>query len=77
MTIFFGYTGVIDDLLRKRVTNSEVCLERIPKLCFSGSVPTVKRNIKEHKDLVPSKLLFPANCLAWEFVKKNIKNLSI
>lgn len=55
VTIISGYTGVIDDLLRKGVTNSEVCLERIQNLGFSGSLSTVKRYINEHKDLVPPK----------------------
>lgn len=55
VTIISGYTGVIDDLLRKGVTNSEVCFERIQDLGFSGSLSTVKRYIKEHKYLVPPK----------------------
>ncbi len=52
-TIMSGYTGVVDDLLRKGVANSEVVLDRIREQGFSGSLTTVKRYIKEHKDLIP------------------------
>lgn len=51
-TIITGYSGVVDDLLQKGVTNSEVILERIQELGFSGSLSTVKRYINDHKDLI-------------------------
>lgn len=54
-TIISGYSGVVDDLLQKGVTNSEVILERIKELGFSGSLSTVKRYINDHKDLIPPK----------------------
>lgn len=54
-TILSGYTGVIDDLLKKGVSNSEVCFERIHEQGYAGSLTTVKRYIQEHKDLIPSK----------------------
>lgn len=54
-TIISGYSGVVDDLLQKGVTNSEVILERIQELGFSGSLSTVKRYINDHKDLIPPK----------------------
>ena len=54
-TIISGYSGVIDDLLQKSVTNSEVILERIQEIGFSGSLSTVKRYINDHKDLIPPK----------------------
>ena len=54
-TIISGYSGVIDDLLQKNVTNSEVILERIQEMGFSGSLSTVKRYINDHKDLIPPK----------------------
>lgn len=54
-TIISGYTGVVDDLLRKGVANSEVILERIQEQGYSGSLTTVKRYIKDHKDLIPPK----------------------
>ena len=52
-TIISGYTGVIDDLLRKGVSNSEVILERIREQGYAGSLTTVKRYISTHKDLIP------------------------
>ena len=54
-TIITGYSGVVDALLQKGVTNSEVILERIQELGFSGSLSTVKRYINDHKDLIPPK----------------------
>ena len=54
-TIISGYTGVIDDLLKKNVSNSEVILERIQEQGYTGSLTTVKRYIGEHKDLIPPK----------------------
>lgn len=53
-TILSGYTGVIDDLLRQGVTNSEVCYSRICKLGYSGGKTTIKNYISRHKDLVPA-----------------------
>ena len=41
-TIISGYTGVIDDLLKKGVSNSEVILERIQEQGFQGSLSTVR-----------------------------------
>ena len=52
-TLISGYTGVIDDLLRKGVSNSEVVLERIQEQGYAGSLTTVKRYISTHKDLIP------------------------
>jgi|GEM_PF-3445661 len=37
-TVMTGFTGVVDDLLRQGVTNSEVVFERI---CVSSSAPLV------------------------------------
>ena len=53
--IISGYTGVIDDLLKKGVSNSEVILERIQEQGFQGSLTTVKRYIQSHKYLIPPK----------------------
>lgn len=44
-TIISGYTGVINDLLKKGVSNSEVILERIREHGYTGSLTTVKRYI--------------------------------
>lgn len=54
-TIISGYTGVIDDLLKKGVSNSEVILERIKEQGYTGSLTTVKRYINAHKDMIPPK----------------------
>ena len=57
-TIISGYIGVIDDLLRKGVSNSEVVLERIQEQGYAGSITTVKRYISSHRDLIPPKRQF-------------------
>ena len=54
-TIISGYTGVIDDLLRKGVSNSEVVLERIQEQGYAGSLTTVKRYSSTHRELIPPK----------------------
>ena len=54
-TILTGYTGILDALLRKGVTNSSVCLERLRAAGYSGGLTTVKDYIASHKHLVPSK----------------------
>ena len=54
-TVISGYTGVIDDLLKKGVSNSEVIFERLQEQGYAGSLTTVKRYIKDHKDLIPPK----------------------
>lgn len=54
-TIITGYTGVIDDLMKKGVANSEVILERIQEQGFKGSLTTVKRYISSHRELIPPK----------------------
>ena len=62
-TIISGYMGVIDDLLKKNVSNSEVILERIQEQGYTGSLTTVKRYISEHKDLIPPKRQADASTL--------------
>ena len=54
-TVLSGYTGVIDDLLRKGITNASVCLGRIQELGYTGGLTSVKNYIAEHQDLVPPK----------------------
>lgn len=54
-TVLTGYTGVIDGLLRKAVTNSVVCYERIREAGYSGSLTSVKDYIASHQNLVPAK----------------------
>ena len=54
-TVLTGYTGIIDDLLSKGVTNSEVILERIRGNGYAGGLTTVKTYIHDHLHLVPAK----------------------
>lgn len=50
-----GYTAILDDLLRKGISNSSVCLERLQAVGFPGGLTTVKDYIQSHKDLIPAK----------------------
>lgn len=54
-TILSGYTVYLDDLLRKGVTNSSVCLRRLQEISYPGGLTTVKDYIASHKHLVPAK----------------------
>jgi len=54
-TVLTGYTGVIDDYLRKGVSNSEVIYPIISDLGYKGSKSTIKSYIASHKDLMPAK----------------------
>ena len=54
-TILTGYSGIIDGLLQKGVTNSSVCFERLQEAGYTGGLTTVKTYIADHRDLVPPK----------------------
>ena len=54
-TVLTGYTGVVDNLLRKGVYNSEVIFERIKDVGYQGGISQVKVYMKAHKDLLPAK----------------------
>jgi len=54
-TVLSGYTGVMDDLLKKGITNSAVHFERIEELGYSGGMTAVKEYIRTHSFLVPAK----------------------
>ena len=54
-TVLTGYSGIIDGLLRKDVTNSSVCLERLQEAGYTGGLTTVKTYITDHRDLIPPK----------------------
>lgn len=54
-TILTGYTAILDDMLRKGITNSAVCFERLRAVGFSGGRTTVKDYIAAHRHLVPAK----------------------
>lgn len=48
-----GYTGVVDDELRKNNGNSEVIYERIRELGYVGGKTQLKQYIHDHRDLMP------------------------
>lgn len=54
-TVLSGYTGVIDDYLRKDVTNSEVIYDRLKEMGYHGGKTQVKIYIASHKNLLPAK----------------------
>lgn len=54
-TVLSGFTGIIDTLLRKGVTNSSTITDRLKENGYAGSQTQVKAYITEHKDLVPAK----------------------
>ena len=51
-TVLTGFTGVIDDLLKRNVTNAVVCYERIVEQGYDGSLTTVRTYIEKHKHLI-------------------------
>ena len=54
-TILSGFTGALDDLLRKGVSNSSVILERLRDLGYAGGLTVIKEYIAKHRDLLPPK----------------------
>ena len=54
-TLLTGFSGIIDELLRKGITNSAVCYDRLKENGFQGGLTIVKEYISNHKELVPSK----------------------
>lgn len=55
VTILTGYTGILDDLLKKGIDNSQVCFDRLQDAGYNGGITTVKDYIRSHKDLLPPK----------------------
>lgn len=53
--VLAGHTGLVDDLLRKGVTNSQVIFERLLGQGYAGGLTTVKTYIAAHRDHVPAK----------------------
>ena len=53
--VLAGHTGLVDDLLRKGVTNSQVIFERLLGQGYAGGLTTVKTYIAAHRNLVPAK----------------------
>jgi len=54
-TLLTGFTGLIDSLLRKGITNSSICYERLKENGFQGGLSIVKDYIASHRELVPPK----------------------
>ena len=50
-TVLSGYTGIIDSLLMKGVTNSSVCFDRLTENGYTGGLTSVKDYIAAHKVL--------------------------
>ncbi|MEQ2995977.1 hypothetical protein AAAX31_06295 [Collinsella sp. CLA-ER-H5] len=53
--VLAGHTGLVDDLLRRGVTNSQVIFERLLGQGYAGGLTTVKTYIAAHRDLVPAR----------------------
>ena len=54
-TVLTGYTGILDNLLRKGVYNSSVALDKLKEFGYAGGQTQIKVYLKEHKDLLPPK----------------------
>ena len=54
-TVLTGYTGILDNLLRKGVYNSSVALEKLKEFGYSGSQTQIKVYLNGHKALLPPK----------------------
>lgn len=54
-TLLTGFTGIIDSLLCKGITNSSLCYERLKENGYKGGQTIVKEYISAHKHLVPPK----------------------
>ena len=50
-----AYSGVIDDLLIKGVSNASAIYDRIAEVGYTGSKSAVKNYVKNHKHLIPAK----------------------
>lgn len=59
-SILKGFTGIIDALLMKGVSNATVCHDRLRENGFTGGLTTVKNYISSHKHLIPAKRLIVA-----------------
>ena len=55
VTVLTGFTGIIDNFLRKNVSNSSVIYDRLVENGYKGGLTQVKVYIGNHKDLLPPK----------------------
>lgn len=54
-SVLYGFTGVVDELLKKGITNSAVCFERVREQGYTGSQSTIKSYINANRHLVPAR----------------------
>ena len=54
-SVISGFTGIINELLKKGISNSSVCYDRIREQGYCGSKSTVKSYIHANKHLIPAK----------------------
>ena len=59
-TVLTGYTGILDALISKGVTNSSVCFDRLKENGYTGGLTSIKDYIAAHKHLIPAKRLIVA-----------------
>ena len=52
VTVLSGYTGLIDNLLKQNVTNSEVCFERLKDIGYKGGYRGSERIIYSNDGLI-------------------------
>ena len=55
VTVLTGFTGLIDDSLRKGVYNSAVIQERLEEAGYEGGISQIKNYMLAHKALLPAK----------------------
>lgn len=54
VTVLTGFTGLIDDYLKKGVANSEVIFDNLTASGYKGGKTSVKDYIAAHRNLVPA-----------------------
>lgn len=54
-TVVSGFSGLIDELLRKGISNSSVIFDRLKENVYAGSKSSVKRYVAANKSLIPPK----------------------
>lgn len=59
-TVLTGHTGLVDDQLRKGVTNSQVIFDRLRAQGYEGGLTTARAYVAGHRDLVPPKRRQPS-----------------
>lgn len=54
-TVVSGFSGLIDELLRKGISNSSVILDQLKENGYAGSKASAKRYVAANKSLIPPK----------------------